>query len=378
MNQGPLSLNQLYGANQTSGVNNDIIKGINVGNALKQAGSYLGLAPAGDYDIFDSVTLSNRPGQTNLLPGTAVPYPNPPGTYRIPEGPIGSGPINPQANDTTTYGGYGSAAAQNNAIAQFNQSAGIVQNALDRLPGQLDIARGNINTAYNTGINELNSQRSANEQNYSQSSLQNSQNLRSNKNTINDQASQGLRGLMRILGSYGAVGSDLGLAGRTVADVASAQNAGAGQNFSQNQQNLDTNWGNYKSAFDNEKRKRDDWRTGQLNQAEAQSSSTRQDLLSKLAAIRGDEAAARGGSYVGAAQPYLDQANALSARIDELGRINPTYTGNTPTYTAAPLSSYSAGNGAVTSLQDRVQGGLNTPFLNMLLGRDRRENQVGY
>lgn len=46
------------------------IPGINVGNAIKQVGSVVGLAPKGDYDVLDHFTNSNRPGQTqvNWLP----------------------------------------------------------------------------------------------------------------------------------------------------------------------------------------------------------------------------------------------------------------------------------------------------------------------
>lgn len=280
-----------------------------------------------------------------------------------------------QNNSTTITPNYSQINA--NALAQLGQSAGVLNNALGRLDNQLGIARGNINTQADTRNNELTSAFNQNKNSYDTSTTQNSQNYRTNKNVINDQASQGLRGLQRLLGSYGAVGSDLGLAGQAVADVASAQNAGAGQTFSQNQSNLDTNWGNYKLADDQERKKVADWRTQQLNNAEASSNTTRQDLLSKLADIRGQEAQARGGSYAGGAQPYLDQSNALSARIDELGRLNPTYTGNTPTYTAAPLSSYQTGNGAVTKLSNTVANGLNTPYLNALLGRDKK-NQVSY
>lgn len=48
----------------------DWIPGVNVGNIFKQAGSFVGLAPQADYDIFDGMTISGREGQTNVLPGT--------------------------------------------------------------------------------------------------------------------------------------------------------------------------------------------------------------------------------------------------------------------------------------------------------------------
>lgn len=48
----------------------DFIPGVNVGNLFRQAGSFVGLAPQADYDIFDNQTISGREGQTNVLPGT--------------------------------------------------------------------------------------------------------------------------------------------------------------------------------------------------------------------------------------------------------------------------------------------------------------------
>lgn len=44
----------------------NFIPGINVRNAIKQVGSFAGLAPRGDYDVLDHVTNSNRPGQVQI------------------------------------------------------------------------------------------------------------------------------------------------------------------------------------------------------------------------------------------------------------------------------------------------------------------------
>lgn len=68
----------------------DWIPGINVGNAFRQVGSFVGLAPKGDYDVLDNYTNSNRAGQQqiNALPDvtsgpkvlgtqTAKPVPGP-------------------------------------------------------------------------------------------------------------------------------------------------------------------------------------------------------------------------------------------------------------------------------------------------------------
>src|SRR5690606_21204872 len=128
-----------------------------------------------------------------------------------------------------------------------------------------------------------------------------------------DQQSQGLRGLLRTLGMYGAVGSDATLASEAVANEATRQRSGAGSVFSQNQRGLDTNWGNFQNEDKDRRREAQDWRKKQLQAAEQQSATTKQDLLSRLAELRGQRAATVGGSYKGAAQPYLDRANALSS-----------------------------------------------------------------
>lgn len=264
-----------------------------------------------------------------------------------------------------------------NALSQLSQSEGLINNALNRLGSQLDIAKYNIGQTYGQRSNELDTGYKNSQNTYNTSTTQNQQGFRTNKNAINDQASAGLRGLLRMLGSRGAVGSDLSLASRTVMDEATAQNAGAGQTYAQNQSSLDSNWGNYKNTFDTERKKLNDWQTQQLNNAEQQSLTSRQDLLSKLANIRGEMAAARGGSYARGAQSYLDQANALSGQIDQLGRFTPTYTGTTPVFTPAPLSSYDTSNRAAASLQNNPAVVADTPYLNMLLEKDKQKSLVG-
>lgn len=288
---------------------------------------------------------------------------------------------NGNANDTgngitSIYDGNSFAAQNAGVINQLAQGAGVLQNSLNRLPGQLDIAKGNINTQFGQKNNELDSTFNQNQNSYNNQSTQNQQTLRTNKNAINDQSSSGLRGLQRLLGAYGAVGSDLGVAGQAVANRATQQNAGAGQTFAGNQSSLDTNFGNFKNQLDNERKKLADWRDSQLNNTDQQSLTTRQDLLSKLADIQGQIAAARGGSYASSAQPFLDQANALSGQIDNLGRLNPTYDGTTPVYNAPTLSSYNVANPASFGFGGNgTAASSGTPFLNLLLGKNDKTKQ---
>lgn len=279
----------------------------------------------------------------------------------------------------STAGGSSGAGYDPGVLSQYDQAINTENSALDRLAGQLGIAQGNINTTYGQKSNELNSGRDAAKSSYDTSTVQNSQQYRTNKNTIADQASTGLRGLQRMLGAFGAGGSSDAqyVAPQAVTRQASQQQAGAGQTYATNQRGLDTNWGNYQIGFDNSKKQLEDWKSQQLNQAQAQSDSTRQDLLTKLSDLVGKRAAYQGGSYSGAAQPYLDQANALSGQIDQLAKINPTYTGTTPTYQAAPLSGY-VNNGSTEITGQNANEQSSTPFLSLLLGQLKDKKQPGF
>jgi len=265
-----------------------------------------------------------------------------------------------------------------NVLSQYQTAINTTQSALDRLPNQLAIAKGNIGSQYNTNLNELNSSKKQAQGSYDTSTLQNRQNYRGDKNQIADAASSGLRGLLRTLGAYGAGGSSdaLYVAPQAVAQQASAERAGAGQNYAQNAQSLDTNWNNFLEQDKNSREKLNDWRTQQINSATAQSDTTKQSLLSKLADLMGQKAAYQGGSYQGAAQPLIDQANDLSGTIDNLARINPSYNGTTPVYDAPTLGSYEVNPNTQTQFANAAEQ-TSTPYLSLLLGgRDR--NQLGF
>lgn len=162
----------------------DFIPGINVGNAFKQVGSFVGLAPKGDYDILDNYTNSNRAGQrqVNYLPDvTSGPkvISNPSSTPKAPPVPSGTvqsvatsynpgvvgsdGQWYPSAaaataaaaaekarkNAQATQKAYRDAAAQQ-ALDVRNKYQGDVQKFLATIQnGQDDINSGKANTALN-------------------------------------------------------------------------------------------------------------------------------------------------------------------------------------------------------------------------------------
>lgn len=313
--------------------------------------------------IADTTYLSNLLAQPSYVPtGITSPY-------------------SPQNDVSGVYDGGdvlgAQARATANSLAQYDQAIGTYNSSLGRLNTQADIARGNVNTQYGTQLGELDTNKTAQQGTYNNQTTQNGQNLRTNKNTIADQASTGLRGLQRMLGAYGAGGSSdaMFVAPQAVANQASQQRAGAGQTFAQNQSGLDTNWNNFLGQDTNSRKKLNDWKSNTLNSVESQTASTRQDLLSKLADLTGQRAAAAGGSYAASAQPFMDQANALNGTIDNLGRTVSTYDGTRPVYEAPTLSSYvsQAATGRIDPTQST--GGVN-PYLSMLLNQNKDKTRA--
>ena len=326
--------------------------------------------------VGDVVGADLTPGLTNTKTKEIVfkdelPF-TPTNLGNVPQTPTS---VNNEGSDVyngSAYSGGGVAtrpAIDYNAVGQYDQSIGMLDDALNRLGVQLGIAQGNINGTYGTRSNELNTAKTNNEGNYKNSSTENQQSLRTNRNAILDQQSAGLRGLLRQLGAFGAVGSDMQVAGGAVADVASQQNAGAGQTFATNQRGLDTNWNNYLGEWANSKKRLDDWKGEQIRSAEQQSLSQRQSLLTQKADLSGQRSAAMGGKYAGGAESGLNQARALSGQIDNLGRINPTYDGTAPQYTAPELSSYTQPGAAPQASMGPANSSLSAnPSLARLLG----------
>lgn len=298
--------------------------------------------------------------------------------YSPATGGTGTSAINDTNSSGTYSGSYtGSGSSYDpSQLAVYDQGIGQLNTSLSRLPTQLQIALDNIGSQYGQNKNQLDSSFSASKNQYDTSGVQNQQQLRTNRNTITDQSSQGLRGLMRILGAHNALGSSDSLnASQAVQQAATAQNNGAGQTFAQNQQNLDTNWGNYQNEDKNKRAQLTDWRTQQENSARAQSDTTKQSVLNQLAQLASQRASYVGGNSTAAAQPYLDQANALSSSIDSLGKIAPTYTGSTPVYNTPSLSSYNTGSGDSIKT-DTTSGYQNSPALAALLGINTKKQSL--
>lgn len=167
--------------------------------------------------------------------------------------------------DRTTGTGSSSSSYDANAINYWNGVIEQNRNQLGGLNGLLGELNKSTDSDYNTKRNELQSAYDRSKADYDSSTTRNQQQLQTNKNTIADRASQGLRGLLRTLGAMGAGGSSAALynAPELVTAQANQERTGANQTFGENQQKLDTNWGNYQIDYDNDKKKLEDWKAGQ-------------------------------------------------------------------------------------------------------------------
>ena len=245
------------------------------------------------------------------------------------------------------YGGGGGNTGGNRAsaaqLAEYDQGIGQLEHGLGRVDNQLNARLGNIRDQYDTKQNELRSSWNRAEGQYNDQTRQNQQQRRTNINNINDRSAVGLRGLLRSLGSMGAVGSDMQLAGRAVQNQANQQRAGAGQTYAQNQRQIDGTWGQFKNDYEDEKKKSLEWKVNEDRAAQQQAGTTRQNLLTQLAQLRSQKAAAQGANGADAARADLNRANALSSEIDNLGRQQRIYTGNKVQYNAKDLDAYKVG-----------------------------------
>ena len=268
-------------------------------------------------------------------------------------------------------GGNRASAAQ---LAEYDQGIGQLDHGLGRIDNQLGVRLGNINNQYTTKKNELKSSWNRAEGQFNDQTRQNQQQRRTNINNINDRSAVGLRGLLRSLGSMGAVGSDMQLAGRAVQNQANQQRTGAGQTYAQNQKQIDTTWGQFKNDYADEDKKLNDWKANEDNAARQSSQTTRQNLLTQLAQMKSQKAAAQGANGANAARADLGRANALSSEIDNLGRQQNTYSGNKVQYNAKDLDSYKVEGDTAVGVSDPQAAG-NDPTLNIYNTRLKQEDE---
>lgn len=281
-------------------------------------------------------------------------------------------------------GGSGSSAAEeaikNNMRNIYDRQIEDIKGNEASLSGQLDNALAGVKNEYNTYKNEQQSAYDANKNTYDTSTLQNKQNLRTNRNEITDRASTGLRGILRVLGAMGAGGGSEARyeIPRMVVDQANAEYGNAGQTYAQNQQNLDTDWGNYKNQFENDKKKLEDWYSGQVKAKKQENYEKGLSLLQDLATAYGNRAQ-YGGDYSGNFADTYNRIANYRNMINDLGKFTPTkYTGMTSVYKAPDLASYDTGNTDLTTSVVDSNTSATSPLLVALQGLNKKKNNSPY
>lgn len=286
--------------------------------------------------------------------------------------------------DSASQGGGGSSGGSSGStvngadLASYDQSANNIQAAINRLGGQKSVGERNINDAYNSSFNKLMGEFAIGKRNYDTTKTQQSQDFVKTKNQINSSVGTNLTGLRRLLASRGAGASSAYdfVAPEAAARQGTLQRSDAADTFGRNQQALDTNWNDYTTGVEQNKKELEQQKSANLRGLESTINQNRASLLQNLANIRAQRAAAAGGSPTAAAQPYLDEANGLLSAADALGLqyANPVVRVNNPTvYNAPDLQEYTMGRTAqIGTPQRNALTDTVAPYLNLLMNRRRQ------
>lgn len=272
-------------------------------------------------------------------------------------------------------GGWGAAARA--AAAQYDQSIGNTQKAIDRLGSQLNSGFSSIDASYQNALNQLLLGKNRAEKQYGDTKLETGKNYVAGKNTIGANAGNTLNSLQRLLGMRGAGGSSAAniSAPQAVGRQATLQRNDLSNTYGSNVRGLETNWNNYLTDYGNQVEGSKSQREQQRQGLQSQIDSNRASLLQTLAQLAGQKASALGGNAVGAAQPYLDQANAVLDRTANYVTAPINYA--VKAYEAPSLEKYTVNPNAAPTVQGQsAANDYFSPYLAALLGK-RQTNLAG-
>lgn len=307
------------------------------------------------------------PGATVGVSPTRVPFDN--GLY--------PGPRQETPGSGSSAGAGGAGGADQATLSSYDQAINNTNSGLGRLDNQLNSGYSGIESSYQNAINQLLASRNTGEADYNTNKLKTGNEYVAGKNTVGAQAGSTLNSLRRLLGSRGAGGGSAYTisAPGEVARMATSQRSELGQKFGENMQGLDTQWNRFLTDYENQRSgaasQRDQARQG----LEGQISSAKAGILQQLASLQAERAKAAGGNAVGAAQPYLDQANTL---LDQASRYQVAPINyQTQAYTAPDLAKYTVNpNATPTYGGQAASNDYTSPYLAALLGK-REQKTVG-
>lgn len=273
---------------------------------------------------------------------------------------------------------FGGSTGQNNAgssttaddLAGFDQAIANTNSAMGRLGNQFSSGNSAIDSSYQNALNQLLLGKNQSQQAYGASKQQASTDYVGAKNTIGANAGASLFGLQRLLGSRGAGGSSAAtqVAPQAVARQATLQRNDVGNAFGANNQALDTNWNNYATGYNNSVADVGDQRDRQRQGLQGNVDSNRATLLQTLAQLTAQRDQVAGGNGVGAAQPFLDQANSVLNGLSNYNVAPINY--QTQAYNAPSLAAYTTNPNATPTFQGQSPGNdYFSPYLAALLGK---------
>ena len=317
------------------------------------------------------------PGLTVLGQASNLNYPGlaPANGGQLPGTPQFGTPDTTQQNTNTgaTTPSYTVGVNDPATLAAYQQAIGNTQAGINRLPSQLNSGNGAIDASYQNALNQLLLGKNQANRNYDTTKQQTATDYVGAKNTIGANAGSSLNGLLRLLGARGAGGGSAynQVAPGAVAREASLQRQDVGNTFGKNNQALDTNWNDYLTGYNNQVSGAGNQRDQQKQTLQGQIDTNKASLLQSLAQLQGQYSAATGGNATAAAQPYLDQANALLDQSSNYTSSPISY--QTQAYSAPSLSNYTVNPNATPTFQGQpAANDYYSPYLAALLGKKQQ------
>jgi len=344
------------GSSNTGG----LIPGINVGNLLKQAGSFVGLAPKGDYDIFDNLTVSDREGQV-----VANPFQSTFGTPAV-KGASTTTPYNPYFPGATISDpeeSYNQWLAQQEVAAAAQQAAAKANEiaSYEYQISNLDRLLGYAATKKQQGIqgieDEYGNAQTLQKKAFDTQRLQNTQNQEKGYGEVGNFANTSMNNLNRLLQGANAGRSSVGqvLAPYMVNRSAETRRKAVTDTAGENARNIDiTSESAFQDLGNQRKKSLQDYESSVLGSQNELESQKRNAIINRgLASGQGYEQARAGASAIDAS---------MNDRYAQLADLFSKYKPDYSIKEAPALSTYQ-----VDPAQIKTQGqGTNDFYLNML------------
>jgi FtsZ-binding cell division protein ZapB len=237
-----------------------------------------------------------------------------------------------------------SAQASAEEQAYWNDQLALADQSLGRLSNQRNVGYGNLDSSYNSGLEQLNNNRTAAKQSYDTTRNDTIQDNVKARAGVDDGVHSQLTGLMRLLGSKGA-GYSQAANNQAVTAAGTQGNQRRSQiatTFGHNLRDLDNNWAKATADFDNSAADLDVQRKNKRNELDASLAQKEAELQQSKSDAAFNKATASGQAYTqarAARQPYQSRIQSLLGQIDSLG-TNISLTPKAAQYVNPNLAQY--------------------------------------